>query len=112
MCPLAVGQIQTSFHAGWMTRALMRSSTAGSVTREPPASTSTKPLPRRRRAMPGPEHETRRRRVVATWRRSDLGLEVHRRLLSAVAAQVSADVGRDHLGLAVGARAFVRLDEP
>src|SRR3954470_2969585 len=112
MCPLAVGQIQTSFHAGGMTSALIRSRTAASVTSEPAASTYTKPLPRRRRAMPGPEQETRRRRVVATCRPSDLGLEVHGRLLGAVAAEVGADVGRDHLGLAVGARALVRLDEP
>src|SRR4051794_12924082 len=111
MWPLATGQIQTSFHAGGITSAWMRSRVAVSVMRFPPASTYSKPFPRRRRWRPGPAQETRRRRVVATVGPSDLGLEVHRGLLGGVAAEVGADVGSDQIGLRVGARALVRLDE-
>src|SRR4051812_50119468 len=85
-----------------MTSALIRSIVVVSVTRLPPASTYTKPFPRRRRAMPGAEQETRRRRAVATSVPSDLGLEGHRRLLGRVAAEGGADVRRDQGRLRLG----------
>src|SRR4051794_32354925 len=98
MCPEATGQIQTSFQAGGITSARIRSSVAGSVTGWPPASTYVKPFPRRRRVSPGPEQETRRSRVLGMASRSDLWLEVHGRLLGGVAAQVGADVCGDEIG--------------
>src|SRR3954471_16325751 len=110
MCPLATGQIHTSSHAGGMTRERIRSSVAGSSTFRPPASTYSKPFPRRRRARPGAEQETRR--SLAMTGSSDLGFDVHGGLLGRVAAEVGADVPRDEVGLVVGARTLVRLDQP
>ena len=60
MWPRASSQIQTSVHAGGITRARMRASVSGSVTREPQASRYTKPRPARRRRIPAAEQSLRR----------------------------------------------------
>src|SRR5690625_61748 len=57
ICPRASEQIQTSRHAGGMTRLLMRSRVSSS-TRDPSAARYEKPRPCRRRLIPGSESET------------------------------------------------------
>src|SRR3954451_60841 len=58
------GQIQTSSQAGGITSSAIRVSTSGSVTLFPSPSTYSKPLPRRRRRIPGEEQSTLRRRAT------------------------------------------------
>src|SRR5207248_5974111 len=59
------GQIHTSFHAGGIASARMRSSVSASSTRPPAASTYSNPRPRRRRLIPGRLQSARRRRLTS-----------------------------------------------
>src|SRR3954469_8738961 len=62
MWPSASAQIQTSFQAGGIARALIRWSTSSSSIRSPVLpSMYSNPLPRRRRVMPGAAQSTRLR---------------------------------------------------
>ena len=63
-CPRGYGQIQTSFHAGGIPSSRMRSRSSGSSIRSPSSSRYSKPLPRPRRVIPGPEQSDRRSRVI------------------------------------------------
>src|SRR6187200_2194000 len=84
MCPFGKGQIQTSFHAGGMTRPLTRS-TSLPFSRLPCSSAYVKPLPARRRVHPGWLGDTVRSLMVSllpTWRalsRSGLRNVLHRK---------------------------------
>ena len=63
-CPRGYGQIQTSSQAGGIPSSRMRSTTSGASIRVPSSSRYSKPLPRRRRVIPGPEQSERRSRVI------------------------------------------------
>src|SRR5690242_20606592 len=60
MWPLSYGHTHTFFHAGGITRSLIRANVSGSVTVLPSASTYEKPRPRRMRRTPGPPTVLRR----------------------------------------------------
>src|SRR4051794_28822858 len=53
MCPIGWAQIHTSVHAGGIASEAIRARTSSSSTRRPSSSTYSKPLPRRRRRIPG-----------------------------------------------------------
>src|SRR5919106_5035279 len=64
---MGYGQIQTSFQAGGMTSARMRSRISGSRIRSPFSSRYSKPRPRRRRPKPGPEQSARLSLAIAAF---------------------------------------------
>src|SRR4051794_19228571 len=64
MWPPGYGEIHTSSQAGGITSSLMRPRTSASSTDVPSGLRYWKPLPRRRRRMPGSDVSERRRRIA------------------------------------------------
>src|SRR3954451_10963111 len=64
MWPRSSGLIQTFFHAGGMTSALIRSIASRSLSGRPSVSRYRKPLPARRRPYPGLVRSLRRNRMA------------------------------------------------
>src|SRR5436305_1459071 len=99
MWPIGCAQIHTSRQAGGIASAAIRAITSGFSIRSPASSRYSKPRPRRRRVIPGPEQSTRFSRGMTAEGarvRSRLNLAGHREQLAEDRGRRCGDDARAH----------------